>query len=83
MRKKEAKKQRGKEAGTVAQKLKGSLHPYVFTSLFPFFCSSSKLKSTPDDLKKMEFSTSSQRLGISFTDKIRNVFRHKWVKKAN
>ncbi|HAL44692.1 MAG: hypothetical protein A2Y12_05145 [Planctomycetes bacterium GWF2_42_9] len=38
-----------------------------------------KLKSK--DLKKMDFSTSAQGMGISFTDKVRNVFRHKWIKK--
>lgn len=48
-----------------------------------FLCGLFKLKSTPDDLKKMEFSGSSQRIGISFTDKIRNFFRHKWLKKSN
>jgi len=45
-------------------------------------CGLFKIKSTPEDLKKMEFSTSSQRLGISFTDKIRNTFRHRWIKKT-
>ena len=39
-------------------------------------------KTTSDDLKKMEFSSSAQRLGISFTDKIRSVFRYKWIKKS-
>jgi hypothetical protein len=41
-----------------------------------------KLKTTPDDLKKMEFSSSTQRLGICFTDKIRDIFRRRWVKKS-
>lgn len=47
-----------------------------------FFVRVFKLKSTPEDLKKMEFSSSAQRLGISFTDKIRDAFRYKWIKKA-
>jgi hypothetical protein len=42
----------------------------------------SKQKAIAGDLKKMEFSGSSQRLGLSFTDKIRDIFRHRWVKKA-
>jgi hypothetical protein len=50
----------------------------IFTSISGLF----RLKTTPNDLKKMEFSSSSQRLGISFTDKIRNAFRYKWIKKA-
>jgi hypothetical protein len=31
------------------------------------------------DLKRADFPTSTQRLGIRFTDKIREVFRHKWL----
>jgi hypothetical protein len=49
--------------------------------VFAFICGSSKLKSTLGDLKKMDFSSSSQRLGVSFTDKIRDIFRNRWVKK--
>jgi hypothetical protein len=29
----------------------------------------------------MEFKTSTQHIGVSFTDKIRRVFRFRWVKK--
>jgi hypothetical protein len=32
-------------------------------------------------LKNIEFKNSTQKLGISFTDKIRDVFRNKWLKK--
>jgi hypothetical protein len=53
-----------------------------FLGILVFIRGLFKLKTTPDDLKKMEFSSSSQLLGISFTDKVRNVFRHKWIKKA-
>jgi len=42
----------------------------------------SPAKPDAEDLKRMEFKTSTQRLGIRFTDKIRNVFRFKWLKKA-
>jgi len=55
----------------------------IKTVFFYIIGSSSKLKSTPDDLKKMEFSSSTQRLGVSFTDKIRNAFRHRWLKKSD
>jgi len=47
----------------------------IISSLF-------KRKATSVDLKKLEFSASSQRLGISFTDKIRDIFRLKWIRKA-
>jgi hypothetical protein len=34
-----------------------------------------------DDFKQAEFKTSTQRLGVRFTEKIRDVFRFKWLKK--
>ncbi len=39
-------------------------------------------KPTSEDLSRAEFKTSTQRLGVRFTDKIRNVFRFKWIKRA-
>ena len=33
-----------------------------------------------DDLKRADFTTSTQRLGISFGEKIRDVFRFRWLK---
>ena len=47
----------------------------VISSLF-------KRKVKPNDIRKMEFSASTQKMGVSFTDKIRDIFRHKWVKKV-
>jgi hypothetical protein len=35
-----------------------------------------------DDLKRTEFKTSTQRLGIRFTERIRKVFRFRWIRKA-
>jgi len=55
--------------------------PFLF-GLIISICSLFKSKKTSDDLKKMEFSTSTQKLGVRFTDRIRNVFRNKWVKKV-
>jgi hypothetical protein len=34
-----------------------------------------------DDLKRTEFKTSTQRLGIRFTERIRKVFRFRWIRK--
>ena len=42
-----------------------------------------KLKPTQDDLQRMEFKTSTKRMGVSFTEKIRNNFRNKWLKKGS
>jgi hypothetical protein len=32
------------------------------------------------ELQKGEFRTSTQRIGLTFTEKIRDSFRHKWFK---
>ena len=41
----------------------------------------SPAKPAADDFTKAEFKTSTQRLGISFNEKIRRVFRFKWLKR--
>lgn len=41
----------------------------------------SPTKPTVEDLEQAEFKTSTQRLGVRFTNKIRGVFRFKWLKK--
>jgi hypothetical protein len=41
----------------------------------------SRIKPTQKDFWQMEFKTSTQRIGVSFTDKIRRVFRFRWFKK--
>ena len=37
-------------------------------------------KPGPDDLKRADFAVSTQRLGIRFSEKIRDAFRFKWLK---
>jgi len=54
-----------------------------FKISFVIFISSlfkKKLKSR--NLKEIDFSTSTQKLGVRFTDRIRDIFRHRWVKKS-
>jgi hypothetical protein len=41
----------------------------------------SPAKPTNDDLRRMEFKTSTQRLGIRFTERIRRIFRFRWIKR--
>ena len=41
----------------------------------------SPAKPTADDLRRMEFKTSTQRLGIRFTERIRRIFRFRWLKR--
>ncbi len=50
----------------------------ILTSVF----GAGAAKPTAKDLKDAEFSTSTQRLGVRFTDRIRDVFRFKWLKKV-
>lgn len=40
-----------------------------------------RVKVTTEDLKKAEFKTGTQRLGIRFSEKIRDVFRFRWLRK--
>ena len=39
-------------------------------------------KPSMEDLKRAEFGTSTQKIGVRFTERIRNVFRFKWLKKT-
>lgn len=58
------------------------------SSVFGFFAvvvlslfGKSPAEPTTADLQKAEFKTSTQRLGLSFTERIRRVFRFKWLRK--
>jgi hypothetical protein len=37
-------------------------------------------KVTCEDLKKNNYSTSTQRIGVRFTERIRNAFRFRWIR---
>jgi len=41
-----------------------------------------KPKPETKDVKKIDFETSTQKMGVRFTEKIRNVFRFRWIKKS-
>jgi hypothetical protein len=36
---------------------------------------------TTDDLSRMEFKTSTQHLGLRFSERIREVFRFRWLRR--
>jgi hypothetical protein len=38
-------------------------------------------KPDSDALRQIDFKTSTQRLGVRFTEKVRDVFRFKWLRK--
>ena len=35
---------------------------------------------TSEDLRKNAYSTSTQRMGVRFTERIRNAFRFRWIR---
>ena len=39
-------------------------------------------KTSSIEFKKQEFKNSTRRLGVTFTDRLRNVFRKRWLKKS-
>ena len=52
----------------------------VVAGLLAIF-SKTPAKPTPQDLQRAEFKTSTQNLGVRFTEKIRSVFRFRWLRK--
>jgi hypothetical protein len=49
--------------------------------LFLLLFGRSPVKPTAEDLQRAEFKASAQRLGIRFSERIRDVFRFRWLKK--
>lgn len=45
-----------------------------------FFARFSKLKLKSGNEKDMEFKHSAQKIGASQNEKVRNIFRHSWLK---
>jgi hypothetical protein len=39
-----------------------------------------KPKSSPELFREKEFSANTQKMGIRFTDKLRSIFRKKWIR---
>jgi hypothetical protein len=50
-------------------------------TLIIFISSLFKRKPKAKNLKQMEFNSSTQKMGLSFTDKVRSAFRSRWIKK--
>ena len=59
---------------------KSSIYGWLAGSLLAIFGKSGPAPTT-DELEKAEFKTSTQRLGIRFTEHIRRIFRLKWLRK--
>lgn len=41
-----------------------------------------RLRPGCDDLKRHDYPVSTQRMGVRFTERIRDTFRFRWVRKA-
>ncbi|MCI0499650.1 MAG: hypothetical protein L0Y36_08225 [Planctomycetales bacterium] len=37
-------------------------------------------QQTPAQMRRQDFTTNAQRLGLRLTDRVRNAFRHRWLK---
>jgi hypothetical protein len=58
----------------------GSFLGFIASGVSSLFGKSST-KLTREDLQRADFDTSTQRLGVRFNEKIRDVFRFKWLRK--
>jgi len=52
---------------------------YLAAILSRFFSRTRTLR--PADLKRHAYRTSTQRLGLRFTERLRKTFRHRWLRK--
>ncbi len=59
-----------------------SFFGFIAAGLLTIF-GKSPAKPTTNDLSRMEFKSSTQRLGVRFRERIREVFRFKWIRKNN
>ncbi|MBN1973017.1 MAG: hypothetical protein JW787_05220 [Sedimentisphaerales bacterium] len=55
---------------------------YIASGLLSIF-GARCIKHTNEDLKKADFKTSTQRLGVRFSEKIRDIFRFRWLRKKD
>jgi hypothetical protein len=53
----------------------------AIAALFLLIFSQKSRKNAQKLQKKHDFPTSTQRIGANFTERIRDVFRHTWLKK--
>jgi hypothetical protein len=61
------------------QTKKNSLLGFL-AAVFSIF--SRRPKPTDEDLKKNDFKTNTQSMGVRFNEHIRNVFRFRWIHKT-
>jgi hypothetical protein len=61
------------------QTKKNSFYGFLAAVLSMF---SRRPKSDNDNLKKNDFKTSTQSIGVRFNEHIRNVFRFRWIHKT-
>ncbi len=54
---------------------------FIAGGVFAIFGAKRLRQPKTDDLKHAEFKTSTQRLGVRFSERIRDIFRIKWTRK--
>lgn len=55
----------------------------IAAAVLPFFAKRGRSgKVSGEELKKGDFPVIAQKMGVSFTEKIRNKFRSRWIKKV-
>ncbi|MDH7600094.1 MAG: hypothetical protein QHH07_10750 [Sedimentisphaerales bacterium] len=45
-------------------------------------CGIGRPKVSVQDLSRMEFKASTQRIGVRFTERIRQIFRYRWIRRT-
>jgi len=61
------------------KKNKSPLFASIISRLMSLFIRRPKI--TPADENKIEFGSSTQKMGVTFDEKIRDNHRHRWIKK--
>ncbi len=60
--------------------MKRRIATLIATNMMKWSFRSNKKKDLNRRMFAMEFSTSTKRLGISMTEKVRDTWRHRWLK---
>ncbi len=51
-------------------------------SAFMAFFTSKRQKADSETMEKLDFPASTKKMGVHMNDKVRNSWRHKWIKKG-
>ena len=60
-------------------KIKSNILGFIASVLSKIF--SKPLKADRKSMERMEFKSSTQRIGFVFAEKVRDIFRHRWLRR--